>query len=106
MRVFLLLSAPGQKDPHPALSRKRERGKEESMTYETILVEQRGAVSLVTLNHPKALNALNSSVLAELIQAFAAYDEDEGQRCLVLTGNEKAFAAGAGGHPERRTGDA
>src|SRR3954453_11577937 len=65
------------------------------MTYETILVEQRGAVTLVTLNRPKALNALNSSVLAELIQAFAAYDEDEGQRCLVLTGNERACAAGA-----------
>src|SRR3954453_5583098 len=65
------------------------------MTYETILVEQRGAVTLVTLNRPKALNALNSSVLAELIQAFAAYDTDDSQRCLVLTGNERAFAAGA-----------
>jgi enoyl-CoA hydratase len=65
------------------------------MTYETILVEQRGAVTLVTLNRPKALNALNSTVLAELIQAFAAYDADESQRCLVLTGSERAFAAGA-----------
>ncbi len=66
-----------------------------AMSYENILVEQRGAVTLVTLNRPKALNALNSAVLAELIQAFAAYDSDESQRCLVLTGNEKAFAAGA-----------
>jgi enoyl-CoA hydratase len=65
------------------------------MTYETILVEQRGAVTLVALNRPKALNALNTSVLAELIDAFAAYDADDTQRCLVLTGNEKAFAAGA-----------
>ena len=65
------------------------------MTYETILVEQRDAVTLVTLNRPKALNALNSTVLAELIAAFAAYDSDAGQRCLVLTGSEKAFAAGA-----------
>ena len=65
------------------------------MTYENILVEQRGAVTLVTLNRPKALNALNSAVLAELIDAFAAYDADESQRCLVLTGSEKAFAAGA-----------
>ena len=65
------------------------------MTYETILVEARGAVTLVTLNRPQALNALNSQVLADLIDAFAAYDADAGQRCLVLTGSEKAFAAGA-----------
>jgi enoyl-CoA hydratase len=63
--------------------------------YETILVEQQGAVTLVTLNRPQALNALNSRVLAELIAAFAAYDADDSQRCLVLTGSEKAFAAGA-----------
>lgn len=65
------------------------------MTYETILTEQRGAVTLVTLNRPQALNALNSMVLQELIAAFAAYDADDSQHCLVLTGSEKAFAAGA-----------
>jgi enoyl-CoA hydratase len=65
------------------------------MSYETILVEPRGAVTLITLNRPKALNALNSTVLGELIQAFAAYDADDGQRCAVLTGSERAFAAGA-----------
>ncbi len=65
------------------------------MTYETILVEQRGAVTLITLNRPQALNALNSQVLGELIQAFAAYDADDSQHCAVLTGSEKAFAAGA-----------
>ena len=65
------------------------------MAYEDILVEQRGAVTLITLNRPKALNALNSNVLAELIHAFAAYDADDGQRCAVLTGSERAFAAGA-----------
>ena len=65
------------------------------MSYETILVEQRGAVTLVTLNRPQALNALNSTVLRELIGAFEAYDTDPEQRCLVLTGSEKAFAAGA-----------
>ena len=65
------------------------------MTYETILVEARGAVTLVTLNRPQALNALNSQVLADLIAAFTAYDADPAQRCLVLTGSEKAFAAGA-----------
>ena len=65
------------------------------MTFETILIEQRGAVTLVTLNRPQALNALNAQVLAELIAAFAAYDADTSQRCLVLTGSAKAFAAGA-----------
>jgi enoyl-CoA hydratase len=63
--------------------------------YNTILVEQRGAVTLVTLNRPQALNALNGEVLEDLIGAFSAYDADETQRCLVLTGSEKAFAAGA-----------
>jgi enoyl-CoA hydratase len=52
-------------------------------------------VTLVTLNRPQALNALNSEVLTDLIGAFAAYDADDSQRCLVLTGSEKAFAAGA-----------
>ena len=64
-------------------------------SYETILVEQKGAVTLITLNRPQALNALNSTVLAELTAAFEAFDADEGQRCAVLTGSEKAFAAGA-----------
>src|SRR6185312_1531363 len=64
--------------------------------YNTVLVEKRGAVTLVTLNRPQALNALNSEVLKELIEVFAAYDADDSQRCLVLTGSgEKAFAAGA-----------
>ena len=65
------------------------------MTYETILVDHHDAVTLATLNRPQALNALNSQVLADLIAAFAAYDADPDQRCLVLTGSEKAFAAGA-----------
>lgn len=65
------------------------------MAYETILVEQHDAVTLVRLNRPQALNALNSAVLADLIAAFEAYDADPSQRCLVITGSEKAFAAGA-----------
>ncbi len=65
------------------------------MTYETLLVEQRGAVTLITLNRPQALNALNSQVLADLIAALAAFDADPSQGCAVLTGSEKAFAAGA-----------
>ena len=63
--------------------------------YETITVEQRGRVSLITLNRPKALNALNSQVLADLLDAMAAFDADDGQGCAVITGSEKAFAAGA-----------
>lgn len=66
------------------------------MSFETILVEQRGAVTLITLNRPQALNALNSQVLEELIVAFAAFEADPSQGCAVLTGSgEKAFAAGA-----------
>ncbi|GGC35807.1 enoyl-CoA hydratase [Novosphingobium marinum] len=66
------------------------------MSYETILTEKKGAVTLITLNRPKALNALNSQVLTELIDAFAAFENDESQLCAVLTGaGDKAFAAGA-----------
>jgi len=64
--------------------------------YAHILVETRGAVTLVTLNRPQALNALSSAVLEDLIAAFAAFEADDSQRCAVLTGaGEKAFAAGA-----------
>ena len=63
--------------------------------YETILVERRDRVTLVTLNRPQALNALNSQVLADLLAAFAAFDADPSQGCAVLTGSAKAFAAGA-----------
>lgn len=65
------------------------------MSYTTILVEQHDAVTLITLNRPEALNALNNQVLIDLTEAFAAYDADPMQRCAVLTGSEKAFAAGA-----------
>jgi len=65
------------------------------MSYETMLVEQRGAVTLVTLNRPQALNALNAQMLADFVAVMAAYEADASQRCLVVTGSEKAFAAGA-----------
>ncbi len=66
------------------------------MSYQNILVETQGAVTLITLNRPQTLNALNSGVLEELITAFAAFEADPAQRCAVLTGaGEKAFAAGA-----------
>ena len=66
------------------------------MTLETILVERDGAVTLITLNRPKALNALSAQVCAELAQVFSDYENDDTQGCLVLTGSgDKAFAAGA-----------
>ncbi len=65
------------------------------MPYETILVERRGPVALVTLNRPKALNALNAQLIAELDRALTEVDGDDALACAVLTGSEKAFAAGA-----------
>ena len=66
------------------------------MAYETILTETDGAVTIITLNRPQALNALSSVVLEELIAAFAAYQADDSQKCAILTGSgDKAFAAGA-----------
>jgi enoyl-CoA hydratase len=65
------------------------------MTYETLIVETHGAVGLVRLNRPQALNALNSTVLAELKEVYAAFHADEAICAIVLTGSEKAFAAGA-----------
>ncbi len=65
------------------------------MAYETIITEARGKVGLITLNRSKALNALNSQVLSELIAALGAFDADSGIGAIVITGSEKAFAAGA-----------
>jgi enoyl-CoA hydratase len=65
------------------------------MAYEHIIVETRGRVGLITLNRPKALNALNDALMDELGDALARFDADEGIGAIVLTGNEKAFAAGA-----------
>ncbi|MBO9122416.1 MULTISPECIES: enoyl-CoA hydratase [unclassified Rhizobium] len=65
------------------------------MSYETLIVETRGAVGLITLNRPQALNALNSTVLKELLQAYAAFENDDAIGAIVLTGSERAFAAGA-----------
>lgn len=63
--------------------------------FETILVETRGAVGLVTLNRPKALNALNAAMIRELGEALAAFEADDAVGAVVITGSEKAFAAGA-----------
>ncbi|MEV4433168.1 enoyl-CoA hydratase [Streptomyces sp. NPDC049555] len=63
--------------------------------YETILVERTGRTALLTLNRPKALNALNLQVMSEVVAATEALDRDPGIGCIVVTGSEKAFAAGA-----------
>ena len=65
------------------------------MPYENILVETRGRVGLVTLNRPKALNALNDALMDELGAALTAFDQDEGIGAIVITGSDRAFAAGA-----------
>jgi len=66
------------------------------MSYETLIVESPSAgVTLIRLNRPEALNALNSQLLGELSAALDAAEADEGVRCLVLTGSDRAFAAGA-----------
>lgn len=65
------------------------------MTYQNILVDRRGAVVLITLNRPQALNALNEALIAELNDALNAVEADPEIGCSVITGSEKAFAAGA-----------
>jgi len=65
------------------------------MAFENILVETRGRVGLITLNRPKALNALNDALMNELGEALAAFDADDRIGAIVVTGSDKAFAAGA-----------
>ncbi|MGR7995907.1 enoyl-CoA hydratase [Xanthobacter sp. ZOL 2024] len=65
------------------------------MAYETILVETHERVGLIRLNRPKALNALNGQIISEINAALDAFEADKGIGCIVITGSEKAFAAGA-----------
>lgn len=65
------------------------------MTYNNILATVDGGVGVITLNRPKALNALNSELLQELVTALEAWDRDDAVRAIVLTGSDRAFAAGA-----------
>src|SRR5262249_13385598 len=71
------------------------RNPEAPMEYQNILVKVEDGVGLVTLNRPKALNALNSALLGELIQVLEDWDRGNEVRCIVITGSERAFAAGA-----------
>jgi enoyl-CoA hydratase len=65
------------------------------MSYENILVETKGRVGIIRLNRPAALNALNSKLIAELTAAIDAFEKDPQIGCMILTGSDKAFAAGA-----------
>jgi enoyl-CoA hydratase len=65
------------------------------MTYETLIVETESGVTLIRLNRPDALNALNSQLMSELITALDDAEADEDVRCVVITGSDRAFAAGA-----------
>ena len=65
------------------------------MSYETIIVETRGKVGLIRLNRPQALNALNRALMSELTAALDAFEADAGIGCMIITGSDKAFAAGA-----------
>jgi enoyl-CoA hydratase len=65
------------------------------MAYETILTDTRGRVGLITLNRPQALNALNAQIIREIGQVLDLWEADEGIGCIVVTGSDKAFAAGA-----------
>ncbi len=65
------------------------------MTYENIKVETKDRVGLITLHRPNALNALNNALIAELNKALDGFEADDGIGCIVITGSEKAFAAGA-----------
>jgi enoyl-CoA hydratase len=65
------------------------------MAYETLIVEIEDSIALIRLNRPEALNALNAKLMSELTAALAAADANDKVRCIILTGSEKAFAAGA-----------
>ena len=65
------------------------------MSYENILVETKGRVGLITLNRPNALNALNNALVAELNTALDGFEADANIGAIVITGSDKAFAAGA-----------
>lgn len=65
------------------------------MAYQTLIVEVEDKIALVRLNRPEAMNALNGQLIGELADALGALDADDKVRCIILTGSEKAFAAGA-----------
>jgi enoyl-CoA hydratase len=69
--------------------------RKDGMAYENIIVETKGKVGIIRLNRPNALNALNAALKTELCEAIRKFDADDGIHCMIITGSEKAFAAGA-----------
>ena len=65
------------------------------MPYEFVLTESNGAVGIVRINRPQVRNALNPQTIGELVDALEAFDRDDAIRCMILTGDDRAFAAGA-----------
>ena len=65
------------------------------MSYENIIVEKSDEIITISLNRPDALNALNDQLMDELLTEVDSYEKDDSLRCMILTGSEKAFAAGA-----------
>jgi enoyl-CoA hydratase len=65
------------------------------MPYEFVLTDVRGPVGIVTINRPQVRNALNHQTIAELVDALDGFDRDDQVRCMILTGDDRAFAAGA-----------
>jgi enoyl-CoA hydratase len=76
-------------------ARKQHLSEEYEMDYANIVAKTEGAVGVITLNRPKALNALNSELLRELCDVLEKWDADDAVRCIVITGSDRAFAAGA-----------
>jgi enoyl-CoA hydratase len=66
-----------------------------TLTYKNIQVETEDAIGIITLNRPKVLNALNHELMEELVSALEKFDRDDAVRVIILTGGERAFAAGA-----------
>ena len=92
MSSLSTLGELGTHDFNVSLKEPPERKK--NGAYETILLTLQGKVGLVTLNRPHALNALNAQLIGELNRALEAFEADTAIGCIVITGNEKAFAAG------------
>jgi len=84
----MFLNVFSVREPEPEQEAPKKNG------YETIIVEKKGKVGLIKLNRPQALNALNTELISELNRALDAFEADQGIGCIVITGSEKAFAAG------------
>src|ERR1700704_3127782 len=88
--AHVLFGEPASTSPEHALGQARS-----PMSHQHILVETKGRVGIVRLNRPQALNALNAALIAELGAVIDTFEADPSIGCIVITGSDKAFAAGA-----------